>query len=72
MKTFSSFADLLKPGMLSSYLWSYYEPHKKRVKKLIKKHPRAAGDLWDDAFYGGIDWSSRNNQVDTKYDEDDE
>jgi len=47
---------LLKPGLCAIFAFSYYEPEKKRVKRLLKRHPKASSDLWVDAFNTGMDY----------------
>ena len=60
MRVSGEYVKLLKPGLCAIWNWSYYEPTKKRVRKLIKKHPEASCNLWIDAFNAGIEWARKN------------
>ncbi len=56
MRVYGEFVKLLKPGLIARFRYADYKPTNKRIKKLIKKHPKASCDLWVDAFNLGIEW----------------
>ncbi len=56
MKVKGNFAGLLMPGLTAIFAFSYYIAEKKRVKRLLKRHPKASQDLWVDAFNSGMDF----------------
>lgn len=68
MKIKSDVADLLKPGLMALFSLSYYIPTSKRIRRLLKKHPKASSDLWIDAFNSGFD----HGMKDSLREEDDE
>ncbi len=73
MKIKSAAAKLLKPGLCAMFAFAYYIPKKKSIKKLLKKRPGGAQDLWIDAFHVGVEWGRNHPITDTvSYDERDE
>ena len=56
MKIKAAFATLVGTGLCAAFSFDYYVPSNKRIKKLLKKHPKASYDLWVDAFDSGMDY----------------
>ena len=65
MRLKSMAGRLLRPGLMATYAFCYYEPTNKRIKRLLKKHPRRAQALWIDAFNAGVEKGRVMGEEDT-------